>query len=481
MRNERVLMCRVVSLVTLILVLCGGGIGRAEEEEDEAVESEVEPVASVNHFPYPASLQPQVEFWKRIFTKYSKFQVVIHDAETMKVYKVLDFQPLIDEMGLDESTVWQMKQDHTKRELEHVRTLLRTLHNCNPDCDDLGAEEKKIWNMYSGIGDSDKFLRAAGEDRLRAQTGIKDKFAEAIRVSRRYIKAMESIFRQEGVPVELTRLPFIESSFNVQAYSKVGAAGIWQFMPATGRSFNLRINHMIDERRDPLIASQAAARLLKANYGQLGTWPLAITAYNHGPGGMAAAVDAVNSTDIATIIKRYKGKHFGFASRNFYPEFLAAIAVEKNYREHFGSLRTDTPLVHDTVSISVPVPVRTAAHFAGTDMDALIALNPAWSDAVRANRLPIPHNYTLRLPAGARPGFARAYSPWQVEESARLASLEQARKARLAAAPKNHRGHVVTARSKGTGSKRHVLSSGKKSRGSVRVVRSDGKARKRRS
>jgi membrane-bound lytic murein transglycosylase D len=128
------------------------------------------------------------------------------------------------------------------------------------------------------------------------------RFADAIRVSRHYLKAMEVIFRREGVPVELTRLPFIESSFDVQAYSKVGAAGIWQFMPSTGRLYNLRINPAFDERRDPLMASEAAARFLKANYEKLGSWPLAITAYNYGPAGLATAVNTLNTADIATII-----------------------------------------------------------------------------------------------------------------------------------------------------------------------------------
>ncbi len=475
MRNERVLLYRVMSLALLILVSVGRGIGSAEEEKEA---EEVETVTG-NHFPYPVSLRPQVEFWKKIFTTYSKFQSVIHDAESMKVYKVLDFRPLLDDEGLDEATVLQIKHEQTKLELEHVRSLLRKLHSCSPNCETLGAEEQKIWNLYRTSNDPDKFLRAAGEDRLRGQTGIKEKFAEAIRVSRRYLKAMETIFRQEGVPVELTRLPFIESSFNVQAYSKVGAAGIWQFMPATGRSYKLRINHMIDERRDPLIASEAAAKLLKANYERLGSWPLAITAYNHGPAGVATAVNTVNTTDIAVIIKRYKGEHFGFASRNFYPEFLAATLVEKNFEEHFGPLRTEAPLAHEAVTVGVPVPLKTAAHFAGTEVEELILLNPALSDAVRANRLPVPHNYTLRVPSGARPGFLKAYSPWQVEEQARLVAFEQARKARLAAR-KNHKGHLVASRTKGKSFGKHVVASGKKVRGSVRVVRSDGKLRKRR-
>src|SRR4029453_7063103 len=97
------------------------------------------------------------------------------------------------------------------------------------------------------------------------------------------------IFRDEGLPVELTRLPLIESCFDVEAYSKVGAAGIWQFMPATGRLY-MEVSSSVDERRDPIPPPRAAARYLSRSYERLGNWPLAITSYNHGPNGMARAI-----------------------------------------------------------------------------------------------------------------------------------------------------------------------------------------------
>jgi membrane-bound lytic murein transglycosylase D len=381
---------------------------------------------------------------------------------------------LIDEEGLDEATVFQIKQNQTKIEIERIRSSLLSLQRCNPDCEDLDAEQQKIWNLYRNDKNSNKFLQAASEDRLRSQTGIKEKFADAIRVSRRYLKAMEIIFRQEGVPVELTRLPFIESSFNVQAYSKVGAAGIWQFMPATGRLFNLRINHLVDERRDPLIATRAAARLLKANYERLGSWPLAITAYNHGPAGLAAAVDAMGTDDIAAIIKRYKGERFGFASRNFYPEFLAATLVEKNFQDHFGPLLTESPLVHDEITVDCPMPLRTAARFAKTDEEEMLLLNPALGEAVREGRAPVPHHYELRIPSGSLDGFMKAYEPWQREERVRLAALEQIRKAKLAARQAK-RTHLVASRAKG---KRSVTRTSNEKRNSVRVARGDAKSKK---
>ena len=470
---QNLLRHKTVGLALLILVLLGGGQARGESDEHSRL-------IFGRHFPYPDSLRPQVEFWKKIFGTYSKFHSVIHDAENMKVYKVLDFRPLVDDEGLDETAVYQIKQKQTKLEIERIRSILLRLHRCYPNCQDLNDEEKKIWNLYRNVKGRDKFLQAADEDRLRSQTGIRERFADGIRISRRYLKAMEAIFRQEGVPVELTRLPFIESSFNVQAYSKVGAAGIWQFMPSTGRLYNMRINNLVDERRDPLVASVAAARFLKANYEKLGTWPLAITAYNHGPGGLQAAVDATGTTDIAVIIKTYRGKRFGFASRNFYPEFLAAMLVEGNFEDHFGPLHTEAPLVHDEVTLQHAIPLRTAARFAGTDETELIILNPALSELVREGRASIPRNYKLRVPSGSLGNFMQAYTPWQAEEKARLAALKLKRKTKLASSKKGkkHTRKVAKRSRRKTTKKRAALRAKSAKRSSVREAQAIEKSRK---
>ena len=155
------------------------------------------------------------------------------------------------------------------------------------------------------------------------------------RTGRRYFPEMERIFVAEGLPPELTRLPLIESCFNLDAYSKVGATGVWQFMPGTGRLY-MMVNGSVDERRDPIASTRAAARYLTNSYGRLGNWPLAITAYNHGPAGVARGVDETRSTDIVTLIRYYDGPGWGFSSRNFYAEFLAALDIEKHQEAYLG-------------------------------------------------------------------------------------------------------------------------------------------------
>ena len=207
----------------------------------------------------------------------------------------------------------------------------------------------------------------------------------------------------------LTRLPLIESSFNIEAYSKAGAAGVWQFMPATGRLF-LTINHEVDERLDPIIATRAAANLLKANYDKLRTWPLAVTAYNHGRAGMARAVRKVGTRDIATIIRRYKSRTFGFASRNFYAELLAAIEVEKNSAKYFGPITRDPLLQYDEVEVKHFVSLENLARAANTSTEQLVALNPSFRRSIRNGTLDVPRGHRLRIPAGTKSHFTRQYA-----------------------------------------------------------------------
>jgi membrane-bound lytic murein transglycosylase D len=360
----------------------------AARADDEAV-----------RFPRPAAIEPQVRFWRAIFTEYSTHQVVLHDALRLdKVYGVLDFRRFLDD-GMSEGAVERLQRIETDLELERIRATLLRLHGLGSQPESLTPEEQKIWGLFADDSSPDRFLAAADEKRLRSQRGLKERFGDGIRVSRRYLPEMERIFREEGLPTELTRLPLVESCFNLRAYSKVGAAGIWQFMPRTGRRF-MRVDNLVDERRDPIYSTHAAARFLGETYDALGSWPLAITAYNHGPEGVARAVDDVGSSDIARIIRDYRGPAFGFASRNFYAEFLAALDVEKNYREYFGDIPLDRPLPTRERRIDRPLTIHAAARLCGVHSDVVASLNPALSESILDGRRPIPRGCRLRLPEG---------------------------------------------------------------------------------
>jgi len=365
-------------------------------------------LAGTEHFPRPASMEPQIRFWRSVFTEWGEHHVVVHDSVDLdKVYVVIDMTDDADRMGPIE--LERVRKARTAYEEERVRTMLLRFHR---GAKPVTADERRIYAMFDGDRSADRFRIAATDDRLRTQRGIKERFKRGIEHQRRYREAMERIFREEGLPVELTRMPLIESCFDVNAYSHAGAAGIWQFMPSTGRRF-MTVGDRVDERRDPLRSTRAAARFLRENHDSLGSWPLAITGYNHGPGGIARAVDAVGTTDIGVIVERYNGPSFGFASRNFYAEFLAALEVERDAEKHFGPIQV-RPLPEGTeLYLDRSLGIGVAAGLARTSTAELVSLNPALMPSVVQGRHYIPAGYKLRLPPEAAAGF-----------DGRLASLE---------------------------------------------------------
>ncbi len=240
-------------------------------------------------FPEPVALRTQVKFWQKIFGVYSQHQIVFHDPENLaRVYSVLDFRDRVA-AGDSPLVIDVVERDAMVQERQRIREVLLRLDARQGNTGGLDDEERKVWDLFGKDKDPSRFALAADPARIRTQRGLRERFAEGVRISRRYLGEMEEVFRREGLPTELTRLPLVESCFDIEAYSKVGAAGIWQFMPSTGRNY-MSIAGVVDERRDPLRATRGAALHLKENYEVLGSWPLAITAYNHGRAGIARAV-----------------------------------------------------------------------------------------------------------------------------------------------------------------------------------------------
>ena len=205
------------------------------------------------------------------------------------------------------------------------------------------------------------------------------------------------------MPRELASLPHVESSFNTYAYSKVGAAGMWQFMRSTGRRF-LRIDAVVDERLDPYRASEAAARFLEQNYIVLGSWPLALTAYNHGPGGMRRAQEQLGTSDITTIVRKYNSRSFGFASRNFYVAFLAALEIDSSPEKFFGPIRRTARDNSRVLTMPNYVPASRVVAALDLDRDELKRLNPSLLPSVWRGSRHIPRGFDLRVPRTCRSG-----------------------------------------------------------------------------
>ena len=418
---------RVLFLATLLATLApAGGVLAAEDEAGVDVRQ-------ARLFPRPAELEPQIRFWRAIFTQYSAHQVVLHDAVHLdKVYKVLDFRSRLDD-GFSEGELASLERLETDVELDRLRALLLRLHAAGSQPESLTAEERAVYDLWADDPAPDRFLTAADDKRLHSQRGLRERFAEGVRVSRAYFPEMEHIFREEGLPVELVRLPLIESCFDLRAYSKAGAAGVWQFMPKTGRLF-MRVDNLVDERRDPISSTRAAARFLTRVHDMLDTWPLTITAYNHGPDGVARAVSEVGTADIATIVRDYHGKAFGFASRNFYVEFLAALEVERDHRTYFGDLHGEPPPRLRERRLERALGIEAAARLARIGRSELASLNPALSTLVVTGRRPIPAGYRLRLPESAGGSFENRLAEFSAEQG--VTSSASPRPVRVAASAK---------------------------------------------
>ncbi len=320
----------------------------------------------------PQGLIEEVDFWRKIYSVYDSYQVVLHDSENLSIqYEVLDLGYLKG-LGLSEDELRKIREART-------RDAMRSLG------DRLDRDEAK---------------------RLRSQTGLRDKYLAGLKTSGRYMSHFEKIFQGYGLPIELSRLVFVESLFQERARSRVGAGGLWQFMPETARLF-MRVEKLVDERFDPLVASQGAARLLQKNMEVLGSWPLAITAYNTGIVTVKRAVEATGSEDIETIIKRYRGGAFQFASRNFYPSFLAALHVYENADQYFGEIDRDLPLHFDLVSLPVNITFPQIAFLSDCFVTELQTLNPAYAREVFKGQYLLPRGVAVRLPPGKGLGFSR--------------------------------------------------------------------------
>lgn len=365
-----------------------------------AVPSELDAV-----FPRPEILKPNIAFWTDAFGKLSEYQSVIHsEDEAAKVYLVLDFRDDVVRLGpVGARRLQQKTEKAVKRELD---AHLRRVHALRNKPEQLSPIERKVYDLFADGSDPERYRKAIGT--FRAQRGLKEKTERALRVSGQYLPRMEAIFADEGLPVLLTRLPLVESSFNVEAYSKVGAAGMWQFMPSSARLY-MRLDEAVDDRRDPWTSTQAAARHLKEDYEMLGNWPLAVTAYNHGRGGLAAGLRKVKGDSLEDLLAGWNGKRFGFASRNFYAEFLAAIDVERDHREHFGDIERQAPIDFDVVQIQHYVAYETLRQCAGLSEQEFRLLNPGYHPEVLDGRLHVPPQTAIRVPVGSGEAFMKAY------------------------------------------------------------------------
>ena len=365
--------------------------------------------------PYPPQLQRDVDFWVRVYTQVDTNSGYLHDQYNLAViYDTLHFAP--NSSSRARQRIVNGARDH------YVEELRRIAAGKEP----LTPEDERIKALWGAQATPERLLEAT--DDIRFQLGQSNRFKAGLIRSGAWQQDIAQALRDEGLPPELAALPLVESSYNPRAYSKVGAAGLWQFMPSTGRRF-MRIDRAVDNRMDPFAATDAAAQLLAYNHRILGTWPLALTAYNHGVAGMRRAVETLGTTNIVTIVRDYQSRTFGFASRNFYVSFLAALKIDRDPQKYFGDIVPMREERFREVRMPAYVAIGPLEHALAMDPEALRDLNPALRPAVWRGRLAVPRGYELRLPA-AGPTLTTAMLVRRLGSQALLASAASPRAAR---------------------------------------------------
>ena len=354
-----------------------------------------QPVRAEETFPLPEELQPDVDFWVSIFTRYGTDEGVLHDNRNLAVvYERIDVPAGIS------------RKERNRRVQKRREAIVRVLGSlADGKRDNLTAEQARVLALWPDDVSNDT-LRAATQQ-IRFQQGLSDRFRDGLQRSGRWRDFIEAEFTALGVPVELAALPHVESSYNPDARSHVGASGIWQFTRSTGRRF-MRVDHVIDERNDPFAATRGAGRLLAYNYSITGNWPMAITAYNHGLAGVRRAMRLHGDTNYVDILRNYNGRTFGFASRNFYVAFLAAMEVDRNTERYFPGVVRESPTSYAELKLPDYVPAEDLASALGVSKGNIAKHNPALQPTVWEGSKHLPRGYALRLPTSMVNGSADA-------------------------------------------------------------------------
>src|SRR5882724_11414907 len=344
-------------------------------------------LAAEDPMPRPPELERDVQFWIRIYSEVDTNGGFLHDEHNLAVvYEKLHFAP---------NTSSREREKIVDQGKARYAAALKRIAAANGG--QLSDDDQRIRDMWGSEGTPARLLEAT--DEIRFQLGQSDRFRLGLIRSGAWETHIAETLANLGLPAELAVLPHVESSFNPAAYSKVGAAGLWQFMRSTGRRY-MRIDNAVDDRMDPFRSTEAAAQLLSYNYRLLGSWPLALTAYNHGAEGVRRAKETLGTDDIVRIVRAYKGRTFGFASRNFYVSFLAALEIDRNPEKYFGGVERATEARFQEVTVPGFVQMSSLERALRIDRQKLRELNPALLRSVWDGQRHVPKAYHLRLPMG---------------------------------------------------------------------------------
>jgi membrane-bound lytic murein transglycosylase D len=228
-----------------------------------------------------------------------------------------------------------------------------------------------------------------------------------LRRSGQFMQMARKIFREEGVPEDVTWLGQVESAWRVRALSPAAASGLWQFIPGTGRTYGLRQTAWVDERNSLEKATRASARYLKDLYDHFGNWELAMAAYNTGQGNIDRAISRSGSRSYWKIYP-----YIAQETRNYVPNILATMLIAKNPEKYgFRGVRPDAPLSYDVVQVPTATSLRLVAQATNVSTDYIQMLNPE----LRRDTTPRGEAYQIRIPAGKANQFVAALKGIPVE------------------------------------------------------------------
>jgi len=352
------------------------------------------------NFPCPAEIRRRVDFWIEVFKGWDKKKAILHDPNAPeRVYMVLNTGK-----GCGRAVSKRIKSNRKviRGALESLATNLakgRKITN---------KRERHLLTLFPSK--SPKRIRQAAKN-IRCQSGVKDSFVAGLKRFNRYSGLVDKVLAENKLPPEIRYLPFVESSYNPAAYSKAGAAGLWQIMPATARSLGLELNATQDERLDPEAATRAAAkyflkatktltRVSKAKNPSITKPeinPFIITSYNYGVNGMRRAIQKIDP-DFMQVLNKYKSPSFQVAVKNFYASFLAARHVALNADRYFGTVAKADSLRYQTLVLKHPTSLKRIKKVFSLTEAELKPLNEPLTRFIWNGWRMIPSGYQLRLP-----------------------------------------------------------------------------------
>lgn len=296
-------------------------------------------------------------------------------AQNNNDYEVVtDEQGHRQEIGLPESMIIDYDE---LLEQYHAKTYMQTDNNCNMRNEDPETTKEEYIERLQQIPAVMEMVYNEPVQKMidRYTKRGRRQVSYMLGAANFYMPIFEQALETYGLPLELKYLPVIESALNPKAVSRVGATGLWQFMLETGKLYGLKVNSLVDERRDPIKASDAAARLLRDLYKIFGDWNLVIAAYNAGPERINKAIHRAGGETDYWKIYPYLPKE----TRGYVPAFIAANYVMNYYCDHnICPMETDLPAKSDTILVDRNIHLAQIANVIGIDLELLKELNPQY-------------------------------------------------------------------------------------------------------